>query len=38
MSKAITVSAHAFSDSAVAKVEAAGGKTEVIDLTPKKKA
>jgi large subunit ribosomal protein L15 len=38
VSKAITVTAHAFSDSAVAKVEAAGGKTEVIDLTPKKKA
>ena len=37
LSKAITVSAHAFSDSAVAKVEAAGGTTEVIDLTPKKK-
>jgi large subunit ribosomal protein L15 len=38
VSKAITVTAHAFSESAVAKVEAAGGKTEVIDLTPKKKA
>ena len=38
VSKAITVTAHAFSDSAVAKVEAAGGKTEVIDQTPKKKA
>ena len=37
LSKAITVTAHAFSDSAVAKVEAAGGTTEVIDLTPKKK-
>jgi large subunit ribosomal protein L15 len=38
VSKAITVTAHAFSESAVAKLEAAGGKTEVIDLTPKKKA
>ena len=38
LSKAITVTAHAFSDSAIAKVEAAGGTTEVIDLTPKKKA
>ena len=37
LSKAITVTAHAFSDSAVAKVEAAGGTAEVIDLTPKKK-
>lgn len=37
LSKAITVTAHAFSESAVAKVEAAGGTTEVIDLTPKKK-
>lgn len=37
LSKAITVTAHAFSDSAVAKLESAGGKAEVIDLTPKKK-
>ena len=38
LDRAITVRAHAFSDSARSKIEAAGGKAEVIDLTPEKSA
>ena len=38
VSKSITVKAHAFSDSAVSKLEAAGGSADVIDLMQEKKA
>ena len=38
VSKSITVKAHAFSDSAVSKLEAAGGSAEVIDPLQEKKA
>lgn len=37
VSKSITVNAHAFSDSAVSKLEAAGGSAEVIDPMQEKK-
>lgn len=35
VSKALTVKAHAFSSSAVAKIEAAGGRTEIIGASAK---